>query len=140
MFIKLNDTRQRIQIADQAAMIRAFHKQIEECIPVLGEEELWCEGGISEISCHNLVMVMEKFGKPLTVNVNKTEVVLVKWEQGMHLATGFAIGYYGTHLYKFAEFGEMAGFREFLDLYDQTCLLDRTCTGTLWSGNNRTPT
>lgn len=130
--IPLDDNRKRIKIANKTDMLKAFHGAIEEYLPVLGEDALACESGVSEISYQNLNILMEKFGKPQKVDVNKGEVVLVHWVQGLYLATGFAVGYYGLGPYKFALFGEEAGFGEFENLYEQINLLDRNYTGILW--------
>jgi hypothetical protein len=137
--VKLQDNRRRIDMTDKATMLKAFHAHVEDYVPTLGQEEFAEEGGTSEISYQNLLIIMQviimqgAWGKPQRVEVSKGEVVLVHWEQGMYLASGFATGYHGTGPFYFARFGEKAGFGDFDDLYDKICTLPRKFTGTIWT-------
>jgi hypothetical protein len=127
------DNRKRLDITDKDAMTKAFEEVCENYVPVVRDNELGEEGGISETSCQNLAMLLKQFGPPKRVDIRHGEVVLVQWEQGYYLATGFAVGYMGRGPYSLAQFGEQAGFGDELELYDMLTRLDRHHTGTLWS-------
>jgi hypothetical protein len=114
-------------------MRAAFQAKCENYIPVLEGQEMEEEGGISEVSLRNLHVLLKKYGQPRCVEIRLGEVVLVTWDAGCYLATGFAVGYMGYGPHSLALFGSEAGFGGELDLYDEVSLLDKAHDGVLWA-------
>jgi hypothetical protein len=80
-------------------MVEAFHGGVESYMPVLGEHCLTIESGDSTASYYNLKLLIGKFGKPFCVERRENGNVLVHFEKGSYLATGFDCGYMGAGPY-----------------------------------------